>query len=332
MRIVSIDVGIKNLAYCIMENSTNNNVNDNVNDNENNNKLFKIIKWDVINLCGQEMNCNCLIIDKVKKSTTKSKKSTNVQNIIKVEIVDKTCNKKAVYSKDQHYYCKTHGKKQGDYIIPTSKLCAKKFKTMKLVELQALCLNYNITYPVGSKKEIIVSSVLTYMQNKFLDTIGKQSANAMTMIDIGISIRKELDKIPSMLEADCIIIENQISPIANRMKTIQGMIAQYFIMNNKTNIAFISSANKLKTFAKPVEDTIIVEEKTTNKNKTTYAERKKASVDITLNLLENDINKEFKDFFVTHKKKDDLADSFLQGVWYLSTFKKSVTKSTQSVI
>jgi hypothetical protein len=257
------------------------------------------------------MNCNCLIIDKVKKSK---------KNIIKKENVEKTCNKKAMYSKDLNYYCKVHVKNQTDYIIPTTKLCNKKFKTMKLVELQELCINYNITYPVGSKKEVIVSSVIAYMQNKFLDTIGKQSANAMTMIDIGIAIRKELDKIPSMLEADYIIIENQISPIANRMKTIQGMIAQYFIMNNKTNIAFISSANKLKAFAKPVEDNIIVEEntKTKTKTKTTYAERKKASVDIMLNFLENDINKEFKDFFTTHKKKDDLADCFLQGVWYLS--------------
>jgi len=304
MRIVSIDVGIKNLAYCIMENSTINN--NNIVDN----KLFKIIKWDVINLCGKEMNCNCLIIDKVKKC------KKNI--IIKKESVKKICNKKAVYSKDLNYYCKTHVKTQSDYIIPTTKLCNKRFKTMKLVELQELCLNYNITYPLGSKKEVIVSSVIAYMQNKFLDTIGKQSANAMTMIDIGIAIRKELDKIPSILEADCIIIENQISPIANRMKTIQGMIAQYFIMNDKTNIAFISSANKLKAFAKPVEDTIIVEENTKTKTKTTYAERKKASVDIMLNFLENDINKEFKDFFTTHKKKDDLADCFLQGVWYLS--------------
>ena len=318
MRIVSIDVGIKNLAYCIMENSTN--------DTE---KVFKIIKWDVINLCGQEMNCNCLIMDKVKKSSKKSKKSTNVQTIIKVEIVDKTCNKKAVYSKDQNYYCKTHVKNQDDYIIPTSKLCLKKFKTMKLVELQELCLKYNITYPVGSKKEIIVSSVLTYMQNKFLDTIGKQSANAMTMIDIGIAIRNELDKLPALMEVDRIIIENQISPIANRMKTIQGIIAQYFIMNNKTDIAFISSANKLKAFTKPAQDNEVTQiENTNTKIKTTYAERKKASVDITLNLLENDINSGFKDFFSTHKKKDDLADSFLQGVWYLSTFKKSATKST----
>ena len=54
MRIVSIDVGIKNLAYCIMESSPTDN-------------SFNIIKWDVINLCGQEMNCNCQLIEKVEK-------------------------------------------------------------------------------------------------------------------------------------------------------------------------------------------------------------------------------------------------------------------------
>jgi hypothetical protein len=147
------------------------------------------------------------------------------------------------------------------------------------------------------------------MSTKFLDVIGKQqSANDITMIDIGIAIRKEFDKLPLMMEVDKIIIENQISPIANRMKTIQGMIAQYFIMKDKTNIAFISAANKLKAFSKPEE-------------KSTYSDRKKAGVEITLNLLENDLNKEFKQFFLKHKKKDDLADAFLQGV---STLLKKV--------
>ena len=32
------------------------------------------------------------------------------------------------------------------------------------------------------------------------------------------------------------------------MKTLQGMIAQYFIMKNKTSIEFVSSTNKLKLF------------------------------------------------------------------------------------
>ena len=44
MRIVSIDVGIKNLAYCIMDATA---------------ATIKIIQWDVINLCGKEVICNC---------------------------------------------------------------------------------------------------------------------------------------------------------------------------------------------------------------------------------------------------------------------------------
>jgi len=312
MRIVSIDVGIKNLAYCIMEKSTEN-------DNENS---HKIIQWGVINLCGEVMSCNCPILEKVKKSTNVNKHK-NKNNIIKIVIknnqyVPAICDKKAVYSKGQTYYCNVHGKKQSDYIIPTSKLCNKRFKKMKLVELQELCDTYKIVYPVGSKKEIMVSHVLTYMQNKFLDTIGKQSANDISMIDIGIAIRKEFDKLPLMMEVDKIIIENQISPIANRMKTIQGMIAQYFIMNNKTNIAFISAANKLKAFTKPVVDLNGETENKEKKEKTKYSERKKAGVEITLTLLENEINSDFKQFFSTHEKKDDLADAFLQGVWYLN--------------
>lgn len=282
MKIVSIDVGIKNLAYCIMESL---HIDDN--DKDNDKDKYKIIKWDVINLCGVEAMCNSMKNDKI------------------------ACNKKAVYSKDdqEKHYCKIHAKKQTNYIIPTSQFCIKKIKKMKLVELQGVCTHYKIEYPTNSKKEHIMSTVLQIMEPKFLDSIEKQSANDMNLIEIGIAIRKELDKIPTMMEVDKIIIENQISPIANRMKTIQGMIAQYFIMNNKTSIAFISSANKLKAFTKPLLE---------DEEKANYKDRKKASVEITLQLLENSINNEFKSFFMNHKKKDDLADSFLQGIWYLN--------------
>ena len=238
MRIVSIDVGIKNLAYCIMDATA---------------ATIKIIQWDVINLCGKEVICNC----------PTDKKGQN-----KKEKVDKTCTKKAIYSKEGIYYCKTHAKKQSDYIIPTTQFSIKMIKKMKLVELQELCTRYKIEIQPGSKKDNIMAMALAIMSTKFLDVIGKQqSANDISMIDIGIAIRKELDKLPLMLEVDKIIIENQISPIANRMKTIQGMIAQYFIMNNKTNIAFISAANKLKAFTK-----------VDGGEKSTYKDRKKQTI------------------------------------------------------
>lgn len=51
-----------------------------------------------------------------------------------------------------------------------------------------------------------------------------------------------------MDKIDAILIENQIGNLAGRMNVLQGMISQYFIMRNITNIEFISATNKLKLF------------------------------------------------------------------------------------
>ena len=52
--------------------------------------------------------------------------------------------------------------------------------------------------------------------------------------------------------------------------------------------------------------------------KTSYSERKKASIKFTREvLLENNLLQKWLEHFNKHKKKDDLADSFLQGRWYL---------------
>ena len=125
------------------------------------------------------------------------------------------------------------------------------------------------------------------------------------MIDIGISIKNNLDKI-NFDNIDKILIENQISPIATRMKSIQGMISQYFILKNIFDIQFISSANKLKLFS-------------STKN-TSYNERKKLGIEYTKDLLNKyNIDENYITSFVASKKKDDLADCFLQGYWFLIT-------------
>ena len=86
------------------------------------------------------------------------------------------------------------------------------------------------------------------------------------------------------------------------MKTLQGMIAQYFIMKDQNNIEFYSSSNKLKLFI--------------GNQKTTYNERKKLSIEACNNLLINNKN-DWLDSFNKNNKKDDLADCFLQGIYYL---------------
>ena len=52
MKILSIDVGIKNLAFCLF-----NKCDENAN--------FKITKWDIVNISQQE-TFNCTFIDKDK--------------------------------------------------------------------------------------------------------------------------------------------------------------------------------------------------------------------------------------------------------------------------
>jgi hypothetical protein len=75
-------------------------------------------------------------------------------------------------------------------------------------------------------------------------------------------------------------------------------------MRDVNNVEFISASNKLKGLVE---------------GKTTYKERKKLSIDIVRKQFETN-NKlcKWTDVFNTHKKKDDLADSFLQGLWYLN--------------
>ena len=153
-----------------------------------------------------------------------------------------------------------------------------------------------------SKKE----ELLQLIDEHCLKPIHKTSANDMNLIELGISLKKKIDTMPSLYNVDKVLIENQVSPIANRMKTLQGMIAQYYIMKNVNDIEFISACNKLKKFIT---------------TKTTYTERKQLSIKITKELLSNNGWSEQLNYFEKHKKKDDLADAFLQSLWYISNIK-----------
>ena len=117
---------------------------------------------------------------------------------------------------------------------------------------------------------------------------------------------------------DAVVIENQIGPLAGRMKMLQGMIAQYFIMMNVDKIEFISATNKLKLFKN------IINENVGNEN--SYKLRKDKGQRICKSLVTfYPSMKSWNQEFDKHLKKDDLADCFLQGYYYMyssSVYKK----------
>ena len=261
MKILSIDVGIKNLAFCLFEYSDT---------------LYNVIAWDVIDICDSESKKICQI---------------------------NKCKKIAKYEKNGDCFCKTHAK-QGTFRIPNKQSNIKYIKKMKIKEVQEYCKTEDIDVSTCKLKQQYINEIEQFINDKFYDTIQDKNANNMTLIELGKNMVSRFDAIFNEHTIDNVLIENQISPIANRMKTIQGMIAQYFIMRDVNNVEFISASNKLKGLVE---------------GKTTYKERKKLSIDIVRKQFETN-NKlcKWTDVFNTHKKKDDLADSFLQGLWYLN--------------
>ena len=72
----------------------------------------------------------------------------------------------------------------------------------------------------------------------------------------------------------------------------------------------MSPSNKIKLSK---DKKLVAEADKTKKYKLT----KKLAVDYVKALLDTDLNN-FKDYFLGVKKKDDLADAFLQGAYYLT--------------
>jgi len=165
-----------------------------------------------------------------------------------------------------------------------------------------------------------------YIKNNYFQTIESKHAADVDLFNIGINIKIKFNKLFEGEEnIDYVIIENQISPIATRMKTIQGMIVQYFIMSSMkvTHIEFISAANKLKDCStkETTEHNNNKAQGVTN-GKLNYSDRKKLGIAKCLGIVTSDFRfNEHIDYFNQHKKKDDLSDSFLQGLWFINNKK-----------
>jgi hypothetical protein len=273
MKILSIDVGIKNLAFCLFDKSET---------SEN----FKVSKWDIVNLTEEE-SLTCGFIEK---------------NVL--------CNKHAKFKKDEKCYCIKHSKKQ-QFQIPTSEQKPSFINKQKLAKLFEIADNHNIKYDAKIKKTELVILINDFIAKTYFQTIESKKANEVNLFNIGINIKNKFNEIfKNEGKIDYVIIENQIGPLAIRMKTIQGMIVQYFVMSNLNvqHIEFISASNKLKDCDA--------------KEKEKYSDRKKLGISKCLGILTTDFRfNEHVNYFESHKKKDDLSDAFLQGLWFINNIK-----------
>lgn len=385
--ILSIDVGIKNLSFCLLR------LNNGQDGQNGQNREIEILKWNTLNL--------------------NDALDTDTDTSVEVSVTTTACTCKIgcklkpyyVYTQDNNvvYSCKRHYK---TFLEPSRRVfenkppsyISKVLKTFTAENLREFCKEYSFTnanedhqsnvgnvfgnsmkqnlkmkaltvlrteyvYPISTHANCI--SILQFPEQKEyqkqqLQQIQKKNKNLLqtqastvSLVFVGYSLMKQFDELfynGSNDQIDAVVIENQISPIANRMKTVQGMITQYFLMRgvDKNHIIYFSSVQKLK-----VAPYHFIFHDTSEKNPgdddadevddiQTYDDRKKAGVACVRKILAGSVSSGsgsgsspftiqsnecthstaklcscWLHRFESHKKKDDMADSFLQGLSYI---------------
>lgn len=341
MIIVSWDVGVKNLAYCVLEYQAN----------SDKQPVIKILDWDVINLIeDQIMDLSCCGELKCKKG----------------DDVSQHCDKKASYylctpTKSKPYgFCRTHLSQSCKYWsdAQTNRL----FKETNSANASANTCQYihknnNVCNKISKRYYVDNNNnnkdnKIYYCQTHYKTALGKKIKQYSPILIKNIIVQKyptsqlqltlvkkldELAKHFADLGVEQIIIENQPSHKNPKMKSISNTLFDYFMIRgyidkihnlNINLVRFMCPSNKLKVNN---DNTLQVFKASNNDEKQKYKLTKALSVQYTKQLLADDEEHlEYLDIF--KNKQDDICDAYLQGRYYLEFIlnKKPTVKSKTS--
>ena len=213
MKLLSIDVGLKNLALCLFQKGDND--------------LFSINIWDVINITGVE--------EEVKQVFPCNEILKN----------GKVCGKNAKYMKHScdctSYMCMKHS--NGHIIQPNG---MKNISKYNVAELKGWIEQYNIEIDetITTKKQM-VDIIKKWLNTCYVSIPSKKKVkNAYTNILLyGRNIKGYFDKIYTD-DITHVCIEQQMT---SKMRIISYMIAQYFIgKNSNIDVIMCNACYKLK--------------------------------------------------------------------------------------
>jgi hypothetical protein len=350
---ISWDIGIKNLAYCVLDSGSSNNENTITNTQDTicfNNNKYNIINWKDISLVSQiETNMEetgevshinntlkcCATNESANKKSNKKNTITTINNV---------CGKSAMYCKEElltditgktSYFglCKTHFKKCGTTPLPelNVKKCwapecnGKPIQVLKAHIYKGYCKKH-INDMIKEKTHIVAD---------FLKINRAKTTSKFDINQLGIALFQELDKIKDkVLDANIILLENQPVLKNPTMKSIQMFLYSYYLLRimekNNSSVSGSSSGignclnnKKIQCYCAskkldlivflPETEQIRINELIEKVN-SGYQKNKKMAIMMVESLLQN--NPKWLEFFKGNPKQDDLADSLLMSLHY----------------
>ena len=300
--ILSFDVGIIHLAYCFFTKKEYKEKD--LSGNEKSVYKWDIIDWSLIDLTDRD-ELKCLVCNKIA-----TLQQTN-DSILK-------------------YYCKVHAKQVNSKPLPYEeiydKLEKKKIGGCCFILGASNCCDKNCTIKDKNNNTfcgVHAKKMYQTLTNDIkMKPLKKTNVSSMDFDETRLKLINILENKNHLLNADVVVIENQPSFKNPRMKSISALLYDYYtirgvIDKERTNsnikrVKFMSPSNKIK-LASDGETQQIVKLKSSDESKA-YKLTKSLAVKYTKDLLEH--LPEWLKHFNSYKKKDDLADAFLQGAYY----------------
>lgn len=294
MKYLSWDIGIKNLSYCLTEKKED---------------TYNILNWEIINLSEKEDPIP--ICQEVKKNKSQ-------------------CEKKSIFFNHSYnsYCCKVHSKNfkiKSDLTELKSVKCLHKKNDIRCTKKIYYVNNENkyIGYCSKHFKELKLT------EEKF-SKVAKKKDKQNEFERISEALISELDERPFLLDVDTVTIENQPAFKNPKMKSIQMIVYTYFLIRGKIDqsrierILFLSANNKLKVDLfldlETKSEMIEIKKKleTELKFKDKYKRNKELAKLFCLELLNFfNLKEKWIEIFSNHKKRDDLADTFLMNIYQI---------------
>ena len=136
------------------------------------------------------------------------------------------------------------------------------------------------------------------------------------MLKLGKQIVKKLDEKANFLDVDIVCIENQPALKNPTMKSVQMILYSYFLIEGVTtlktmkDIKMINARNKLKVYSGPKIECDI---------KDKYKRNKFLAIKYCEYMIKENphIHDKYHKLYDDSKKKDDLSDAYLQGIYYI---------------